>query len=270
MATVNGKDWLYVGEGQLIDPVNGEIGNVSDIVGDGGFAGEGEGFFRMDVDDGKLLDQAIGGAVDGVEVPETESSTAEETPRVDVPSETTSAPLPGETGAGSSTADVPGTSDDAGTTATETTTDSAGDSTAAPETEPSTSAPGPSQTPESAPETAPGAADASPTTDGGDTREFQRTAEAPIGMGAGQNVPDADGDNPVGATGGASAGGVEAGRGGSYSQGAQAATDTSASSAGPREAEYEGQALGGPARTHTSGAGDVPTSGDVLDPNDII
>lgn len=270
MATVNGKDWLYVGEGQLIDPVNGEIGNVADIVGDGGFAGEGEGFFRMDVDDGKLLDQAIGGAVDGVEVPETDASTAEETPRVDVPGETTTAPLPGETGTGSSTTDVPGAPEtDPSPTDVAGAADTAGDATAAPETEPATEVPEPTQTPESAPETTPGDADAAPATDGGDTRDFQRTAEAPIGMGAGQNVPDAAGDNPV-ATGGASAGGVEAGRGGSYSQGAQAATDTSAASAGPREAEYEGQALGGPAQTRTSGAGDVPATGDVLDPNDII
>lgn len=275
MATVNGKDWLYVGEGQLIDPVNGEIAKVGDIIGDGGFAGEGEGFFRMDVDEGKLLDQAIGGAVDGVGVPES-ASDAEETPRVDVPTDTAAAPLPGETGTGSSSTTEPGATDEsttstmptgtADTTAPSTPT-TAGDATAAPEsTTPGTDA---ASTPES---TTPGTTDAAPTTDGGageDTREFQRTAEAPIGMGAGQNVPDAGGDNPV-ATGGASAGGVEAGRGGSYSQGAQAATDTSASSAGPRETEYEGQALGGPAQTRTSGAGDVPAPSGALDPNDII
>ena len=274
MATVNGKDWLYVGEGQLIDPVNGEIAKVGDIIGDGGFAGEGEGFFRMDVDEGKLLDQAIGGAVDGVEVPESESD-AEETPRVDVPTDTATAPLPGETGSGSSSTTEPGAADESTTSAMPSATEDAapstptttGDATATPEsTTPDTDA---ASTPES---TTPGTTDAAPTTDGGDgadTREFQRTAEAPIGMGAGQNVPDAGGDNPV-ATGGASAGGVEAGKGGSYSQGAQAATDTSASSAGPRETEYEGQALGGPAQTRTSGAGDVPAPSGALDPNDII
>ena len=154
----------------------------------------------------------------------------------------------------------------ADTTAPSTPT-TAGDADATPEsTTPGTDA---TSTPES---TTPESTDAAPTTDGGDgadTREFQRTAEAPIGMGAGQNVPDAGGDNPL-ATGGASAGGVEAGKGGSYSQGAQAATDTSASSAGPRETEYEGQALGGPAQTRTSGAGDVPAPSGALDPNDII
>lgn len=262
MATVNGKDWLYVGEGQLIDPVNGEVAKVGDIIGDGGFAGEGEGFFRMDVDDGKLLAQAIGGAVDGVEVPETGSG-AEETPRVDVPTDTASAPLPGETGTGSSSTTEPGAaggttspmpSAAGDTTTTTSTPTTAGDAAATPGY------------------TTPATADADPTTDGGtgeDTREFRRTAEAPIGMGAGQNVPDAAGDNPV-ATGGASAGGVEAGRGGSYSQGAQAATDTSASSAGPRETEFEGQALGGPAQTRTSAAGDVPSPSGALDPDDII
>ena len=260
MATVNGKDWLYVGEGQLIDPVNGEVAKVGDIIGDGGFAGEGEGFFRMDVDDGKLLDQAIGGAVDGVEVPEQDSA-ADETPRVDVPTDTAAAPLPGETGTGSSSTFEPGAADSTSSMPTATAdaepsaTAPAGDAAATPE----------SSTPES---TAPGTADAAPANDtGADTREFQRTAEAPIGMGAGQNVPT--GDNPV-AAGGASAGGVEAGRGGSYSQGAQAATDTSASSAGPRETEFEGQALGGPAQTRTSGAGDVPAPSGALDPNDII
>ena len=45
--TVDGKDWLYVGGEQVMDPATGDMGQVSDLASNG-FAGEGEGFFRLD------------------------------------------------------------------------------------------------------------------------------------------------------------------------------------------------------------------------------
>lgn len=290
--TADGKDWLYVGEGQVIDPANGEVANVSDLAG-GGFAGEGDGFFRMDTDDGGVLDQAVGGTVDGT------------APSVDAGSvdggdaaadgagaaDATEAPAPGDAATGASTtAPAPG---DAGTDATSTPMPESGDGavTDAPDAAGTGSGSGSGDAaatpaPDSSGDAAgssdgdtdsAGDAAGSGSSDGGDaaggstgeTGDYQRTAEAPIGMGAGQNVPMDTGDNPV-EGGGASAGGVEAGEGGSYAQGAQAATDTSADSSGPRETAFEGQALDGSPTTNTSGAGEVPNTGDALDPNSVI
>jgi len=87
-------------------------------------------------------------------------------------------------------------------------------------------------------------------------------------MGNGQNVPMDTDDNPVDG-GGASAGGVEAGEGGSYADGQAAETDTTADS-GIAETEFEGEALGGARpETHTSGADSIPAPGK-MDPDSII
>lgn len=122
-------------------------------------------------------------------------------------------------------------------------------------------------TPSATPDAPSGDAAASETSTG----DYRRSEEAPIGMGAGQNVPGettTGGDNPVDG-GGASAGGVEAGEGGNYADGQAAETDTTAES-GIAETEFEGEALGGARpETHTSGADSVPAPGK-MDPDSII
>lgn len=235
--TVDGKDWLYVGNEQVMDPATGDMGQVSDLASNG-FAGEGEGFFRLDNEGGDMLDESIGGAVDGEE-----------------PAESTSTSAPSE-----SESSTPSATDSASATASESSAPSATDSASA------TTGSSPVDTPSSAPsETGTDAASAPSESSASD---YRRSEEAPIGMGNGQNVPMDTGDNPVDG-GGASAGGVEAGEGGSYADGQAAETDTSAES-GIAETEFEGEALGGARpETHTSGADSIPAPGK-MDPDSII
>ena len=241
--TVDGKDWLYVGNEQVMDPATGDMGQVSDLASNG-FAGEGEGFFRMDNEGGDMLDESIGGAVDGEEPAESTSASA--------PSESEST-TPSATESASATA-----SESESETSTPSATDSASATTGSspvdtPSATPSESATGDASTPSES-ETA--------------TGDYRRSEEAPIGMGNGQNVPMDTGDNPVDG-GGASAGGVEAGEGGSYADGQAADTDTTADS-GIAETEFEGEALGGARpETHTSGADSIPAPGK-MDPDSII
>ena len=253
--TVDGKDWLYVGNEQVIDPATGDIGQVSDLAGNG-FAGEGEGFFRLDNEEGAMLDEAIGGAVDGEEPAEstTASETSESASATDAASATESATATESGSSPSSTTESPTASE----SATATATPSASESTTG-----STPVDTPTQTPqasESTPADQPAAESAA--------TDYRRSEEAPIGMGAGQNVPMDTGVNPV-EGGGASAGGVEAGEGGSYADGQTAEADTSAAS-GITETEFEGEALGGSRpQTHTSGAESIPAPGK-MDPDSII
>ena len=96
-------------------------------------------------------------------------------------------------------------------------------------------------------------------------------AAAPSDPTSAQPAQDAPDEPEHVAEGGASAGGVSAGRGGSYTEGDQAASVTSAgSSAGnfPAETAYEGQPMGGNA-THVSGSSPA-TPGKALSPDDII
>lgn len=239
--TVDGKDWLYVGNEQVMDPATGDMGQVSDLASNG-FAGEGEGFFRMDNEGGEMLDESIGGAVDGEEPAESTSSSA--------PSESEST-TPGDTESASATASE---------SESETSAPSATDSASA------TTGSSPVDTPSVTPSES--ATDAASTPSESTASDYHRSEEAPIGMGNGQNVPMDTGDNPVDG-GGASAGGVEAGEGGSYADGQAADTDTSAES-GIAETEFEGEALGGARpETHTSGADSIPAPGK-MDPDSII
>ena len=239
--TVDGKDWLYVGGEQVMDPATGDMGQVSDLASNG-FAGEGEGFFRLDNEGGEMLDESIGGAVDGEE-----------------PAESTSASAPSESASESTT---PSATDSASATASESESSapSATDSASA------TTGSSPVDTPSATPSESATDADAAPSES--DASDYRRSEEAPIGMGNGQNVPMDTDDNPVDG-GGASAGGVEAGEGGSYADGQAAETDTTADS-GIAETEFEGEALGGARpETHTSGADSIPAPGK-MDPDSII
>lgn len=258
--TAGGKDWLFVGDGQVLDPTTGEIGNVSDIAANG-FGGEGDGFFRLDADEGKLLDDVVGGSVDGSTGDTGFVSGDDGGSGADV---TDSGETITENGTGgtSPTADTTDTTPPSTSETGSTPADTGFDATAA--QEPSvdtTTQPEGEETAPFDPSTTPGGSST------GDGMDYQRTEEAPIGMGNGQNVPDGTAE-PV-ASGGASAGGVEAGNGGSYAAGSQAATDTTATSGGPSEVPFEGAALGGTS-THTSGQADTPAPGDSLNPDDII
>jgi hypothetical protein len=251
--TVDGKDWLYVGNEQVIDPATGDIGQVSDLAANG-FSGEGEGFFRLDNEEGAMLDEAIGGAVEGEEPAESTSASESASETSETASATDSASA---TESGSSPASAT-ESATASESATATATPSASESTTG-----STPVDTPTQTPQASESTpADQPADQTAATD------YRRSEEAPIGMGAGQNVPMDTGVNPV-EGGGASAGGVEAGEGGSYADGQTAEADTSAAS-GITETEFEGEALGGSRpQTHTSGAESIPAPGK-MDPDSII
>ena len=257
--TVDGKDWLYVGGEQVMDPATGDMGQVSDLASNG-FAGEGEGFFRLDNEGGEMLDESIGGAVDGEEPTESTSASAPSESESASESTTTSATDSASATASESESSAPSATDSASATASESSAPSATDSASA------TTGSSPVDTPAATPSES--ATDAAAAPSESDASDYRRSEEAPIGMGNGQNVPMDTDDNPVDG-GGASAGGVEAGEGGSYADGQAAETDTTADS-GIAETEFEGEALGGARpETHTSGADSIPAPGK-MDPDSII
>lgn len=257
--TVDGKDWLYVGGEQVMDPATGDMGQVSDLASNG-FAGEGEGFFRLDSEGGEMLDESIGGAVDGEEPAESTSASAPSESESASESTTPSATDSASATASESESSAPSATDSASSTASESSTPSATDSASA------TTGSSPVDTPAATPSES--ATDAAAAPSESDASDYRRSEEAPIGMGNGQNVPMDTDDNPVDG-GGASAGGVEAGEGGSYADGQAAETDTTADS-GIAETEFEGEALGGARpETHTSGADSIPAPGK-MDPDSII
>lgn len=215
-----GKGYMVIAPGELVDVATGEVSAFGDVV-DPAVQGDSDGFYRLDSGEG--LGDVAGGAVPGFE-PDSDLPTMEDpnAPATDLPTDTTDPTPPADApsasvgdvthdgGADAATPSAPAAPTSTNSnpfeavdaeaaaaadplTVAEPAPESAAptaSATAEPSAEPTAAADTSAAAPADTPDT--GAAAATPAAPGSEPApdgSWTRSAEAPVGMGAGQNVP---------------------------------------------------------------------------------